>query len=215
MAYTVQSDGLYHIPVVDLGKRLRDNFGLTIREHEYFDPVDDVHAPNSYHNYGYAIDVQDWRPDVINGVDWKTRTKNLEALLQGSGAEVFGPSSGVPGHETHLHLAADGGIFKLNEDQYQYLFGGGAGGHNATFPGTIIASNTSGSVLPTSSSSNQSASATDGSINRNVSDAKERAQNYTEMSKNELDSLYDKMRNEDPALARVEGMKMHKAFFGK
>ena len=215
MAYTVQSDGLYHIPVIDLGKRLRDNFGLTIREHEYFDPVDNVHAPNSYHNYGYAIDIQDWRPDVINGVDWKTRTKNLEALLQGSGAEVFGPSSGVPGHDTHLHLAADGGIFKLNEDQYQYLFGGQAGGRNATFPGTIIASNTSSSVLPTASSSDQSAAATDGSIDRSISDAKERAQNYTEMSKNELNSLYDKMRNEDPALARVEGMKMHKAFFGK
>ncbi len=76
MAYTAQDDGLYHIPIVDLGKRLRDNFGLRIREHEYFDPVDDVHAPNSYHNYGYAIDVQDWRPDVINGVDWRTRTKN-------------------------------------------------------------------------------------------------------------------------------------------
>ena len=215
MAYTVQDDGLYHIPIVDLGKRLRDNFGLTIREHEYFDPVDDVHAPNSYHNYGYAIDVQDWRPDVINGVDWRTRTKNLEALLQGSGAEVFGPSSGVPGHETHLHLAADGGIFKLNEKQYQHLFGGHAGGQNATFPGTIIAGNTSGSVLPTSSPSDQSATTTDSSINRNVSDAKERAQNYAEMSKNELNSLYDKMRNEDPALARVEGMKMHKAFFGK
>lgn len=215
MAYTVQSDGLYHIPVIDLGKRLRDNFGLTIREHEYFDPVDDVHAPNSYHNYGYAIDVQDWRPDVIDGVDWKTRTKNLETLLQGSGAEIFGPNSGVPGHETHLHLAADDGIFKLNENQYQYLFGGQAGGRNATFPGTITASNASGSLLPTSSSSDQSATSTDGSINRSISDAKERAQNYAKMSKTELNNLYDKMRSEDPALARVEGMKMHKAFFGK
>lgn len=193
MAYTVQDDGFYHIPIKDLGIRLRDNFGLTIREHEYFDPVDNVHAPNSYHNYGYAIDVQDWRPDVIDGVDWKTRTKNLEALMQGSGAEVFGPSSGVPGHDTHLHLAADGGVFKLNENQYKYLFGGQAGGRNATFPVT----------------------STDGSISRNVSDAKERAQNYAKMSKTELNDLYDKMRSEDPGLARVEGMKMHKAFFGK
>ena len=94
MAYTVQDDGFYHIPIIDLGERLRDNFGLTIREHEHFDPVDPVHAPNSYHKYGYAIDVQDWRPDIIDGVDWKTRTKNLEALLQGSGAEIYGPNSG-------------------------------------------------------------------------------------------------------------------------
>ena len=42
-------------------------------------------------------------------------------------------TAGVPGHETHLHLAADGGIFKLNDKQYQYLFGGQAGGRNATF----------------------------------------------------------------------------------
>ena len=215
MAYTAQDDGLYYIPIVDLGKQLRDNFGLTIREHEYFDPVDDVHAPNSYHNYGYAIDVQDWRPDVINGVDWKTRTKNLETLLQGSGAEVFGPSSGVPGHETHLHLAADGGIFKLNEKQYQHLFGGQAGGRNATFPGAIITSSTTRSVLPPASSSDNPGSSTDGSINSSISDAKERAQNYAAMSKAEINSLYDKMRDEDPAKARTEGMKMHKAFFGK
>ena len=59
----------YHIPIIALGEsRLRDNFGLTIREHEHFDPVDNVHAPNSYHYHGEAIDVQDWRDDVIDGV---------------------------------------------------------------------------------------------------------------------------------------------------
>ena len=45
-------------------------------------------------------------------------------------------------------------------------------------------------------------------------EAKERAQNYAKMSKAELDSAYDAMRS-DPAKAREEGMKMHKAYFGK
>ena len=36
MAYKKQDDGYYHIPIVDLGQRLRDNFGLRIREHSAF-----------------------------------------------------------------------------------------------------------------------------------------------------------------------------------
>ena len=45
-------------------------------------------------------------------------------------------------------------------------------------------------------------------------EAVERVQNYANMSKAELDAAYDGMRN-DPAKARIEGMKMHKAFFNK
>ena len=45
-------------------------------------------------------------------------------------------------------------------------------------------------------------------------EAVERVQNYAKMSKAELDAAYDGMRN-DPVKAREEGMKMHKAFFGK
>ena len=48
-----------------------------------------------------------------------------------------------------------------------------------------------------------------------ASEAKERVRAYKDMSKSELNTMYDKMRSEDPAKARVEGMKMHKAFFGK
>ena len=105
---------------------LRDNFGLTIREHEHFDPVDPVHSPNSYHYHGEAIDVQDWRDDVIDGVGWKDRTSNLRNLLQGAGPEVLGP--GDSGHDSHLHLAAKDGVFTLNQQQYDTLFGGNAGG---------------------------------------------------------------------------------------
>ena len=114
----------YHVPIVALGERLRDNFGLTIREHEHFDPVDSVHAPNSYHYHGEAIDVQDWRSDNIDGVSWQDRTRNLETLMQGAGPEILGPGSGVAGHDSHLHLAATNGIFRLNQNQYDTLFGG-------------------------------------------------------------------------------------------
>ena len=196
MSFTQQSDGLYHVPIVSLGERLRDNFGLTIREHEHFDPVDDVHSPNSYHYHGEAIDVQDWRNDEINGVGWKDRTKNLESLLQGSGAEILGPGSGVAGHDSHLHLAAKGGMFKLNQEQYDTLFGGGAGGTSATFGGFTPPEQPHSAATP-----------------QRV-EAKTKAQDYSKMSKAQLDSAYDSMRS-DPAKAKTEGMKMHKAFFGK
>lgn len=45
-------------------------------------------------------------------------------------------------------------------------------------------------------------------------EALERTTNYANMSKAELNAAYDAMRG-NPALADVEGMKMHKAFFGK
>ena len=198
MDYTVQSDGRYHIPIVQLGERLRDNFGLTIKEHSHFDTVDDVHSPNSYHNYDEALDIQDWRSDNIDGVNWRTRTGNLENLLQGSGAEIIGPNSGVKGHDTHLHIAANDGIFKLDDNQYNYLFGGNSGGKNSTFNG--------GGAI---------ASAPEVSSPKPQVEAKERSQEYSKMSKAEINAAYDKMRASDPAKARVEGMRMHKVFFDK
>ena len=38
---------------------------------------------------------------------------------------------------------------------------------------------------------------------------------YKDMSKAALNAEYDKLRSTDPAKAREEGMKMHKAFFNK
>ena len=195
--YTPNDSGIYTIPLVDVGRRLQSNFGLTIREHPAFDPVDNVHSTNSYHYVpgGGAIDIQDWRPDVIDGVDWRTRTANLESLLMGAGAEVFGPNSGLEGHGSHLHLAGfDGGKnIRLNEEQYQYLFGGQSGGRQSTFRsvgGPPI-------VVPA-----------------NRVDALAKAKDYATMSKGELNAAYDAMRS-DPVRAREEGMKMHKAYFNK
>ena len=204
MGYTLQPDGLYHIPIIDLGTRLRDNFGLRIREHPHFDKVDRVHVDGSLHYNNNAIDVQDWRDDVIDGVSWQQRTENLERLLGGSAAEVFGPASGVKGHESHLHLGSEDGIFKLKPEVFKILFGGGQGGKRATFsyagPPTTLPT-----VDEVTSTAHEKARV----------DAKTKAQLYSEMSKKELDDLYDTMRVEDPAKARIEGMKMHKAYFGK
>ena len=45
--------------------------------------------------------------------------------------------------------------------------------------------------------------------------AVERALNYKEMTKQELDTEYDRLRNESPDTAAAEGMKMHMAYFNK
>ena len=202
MSITQGDDGLYHVPIVQLGQRLRDNFGLRIREHSAFgDGSVGKHAPNSYHYHDEALDVTDYRADVIDGVDWKTRTGNLQNLLKGSGAEIIGPNSGDPNHSTHLHLAAKDGIFKLSQQQYDTLYGGNAGGTNATFAGF-----TGSEVDPPGSTSD------DGNKR---ADAKSRAQSYADMSKDQLNAEYDKLRNSDRNTAREQGMLMHKAHFKK
>ena len=204
MTYERQSDGFYHVPIVDLGHRLQDNFGLTIREHSHFDEVDPVHSPNSYHYYDEAIDVQDWRggpgegAEGFDGVGYVQRTKNLRDLMRGSGAEVIGPGD-MAGHETHLHLAAKNGIFKLNDNQYNHLFGGQAGGRNATFASLS-------SFTPPETAQAPSDSQVQ---------AKARAQEYSKMSKADMNSAYDALRQSDPAKAAIEGKKMHRAFFNK
>ena len=121
----------YIVPIIELGERLKDHFGLTIREHPHFDPVDPIHAPNSYHYYGEAIDVQDWRDDVLNGVHWKERTQNLKDFLTGIGPEVFGP--GDPGHDTHVHLAAENGLFHMDPCQFHVIFCNDEDGKSFTF----------------------------------------------------------------------------------
>jgi tape measure domain-containing protein len=104
-----------YISLVDLGKRLQA-MGYTVKEHPSFGGVGQ-HSPNSYHYYGEALDVTDWR-----GGDWKGRTKGLINSLRGSGAgfaELLGP--GDAGHDTHAHIAAQGGKVKLTDRLAQLL----------------------------------------------------------------------------------------------
>ena len=202
--YSKQKDGYYHVPIVSLGERLRDNFGLTIKEHSHFDEVDKVHSPNSYHYYDEALDIQDWRggsgagDEGFDGVGYVQRTKNLRDLMRGSGAEVIGPGD-MKGHDTHLHLAAKDGIFKLDDNQYNYLFGGKSGGKMSTFaPLTPTTPTPADPSTPSPVADAQVAPATD----------------YSNMNKQQLNAEYDKLRMAgDVFKTEEEGMKMHKAFF--
>lgn len=106
------------ISIVEFGKRL-EALGYTVKEHPAFGGVSPVHAPNSFHKYGEAIDVTDWR-----GGDWMGRTKGLENSLRNSGAgfaELMGPASGAAGHETHIHIAAASGQVQLTPELAQVL----------------------------------------------------------------------------------------------
>ena len=207
MSYTPNADGFYEIPLIDLGNRLQNNFGLRVREHSAFGGNSGGHAPNSYHNYDEAIDITDWRDDDIDGVSWQQRTKNLRNLLSGVGDELLGP--GDAGHDEHIHLAGKGGVFRLNQSQYNHLFGGNAGGNRATFTNldTPGSAEEPGSLETDVSKGDEVASR---------SEAVERAKNYQNMSKAELNAEYDKLRaGDDINLAVEEGMKMHNAYFKK
>ena len=210
--YTRQKDGYYHIPLVDFGNRLQDNFGLRVVEHPAFGGVaPGVHSDTSHHYADNAIDVQDWRggdgagDEGFDGVGYVQRTKNLRDLMRGAGVEVIGPGD-MKGHESHLHLAAHNGVFKLNDQQYNYLFGGNSGGKGATF---------AVSDLPAGGQTVTRVEAPATNKDGKVLQAKERAANYKDMSKAQLDAKYDELRASDPAKAREEGMKMHQAFFNK
>jgi hypothetical protein len=95
--------------IADVGREL-EKYGLTVKEHPEFGGVG-RHAENSYHYYGEAIDVTDWRPDLApeykggEEKDWRVRTANLIQRARQSGLfnEALGP--GDKGHDTHAHLA--------------------------------------------------------------------------------------------------------------
>lgn len=198
MAYTIQDDGRYHIPIVDLGNRLQNNFGLRVREHSAFGGNSGGHAPDSHHDYDEALDITDWRggagagAEGFDGVGYIQRTKNLTKLLQGSGHEILGP--GTPDHDTHLHIGNHGGIFKLDQQQYDYLFGGNSGGKSSTFDLTRDPS------TPSPVADQTVAPAT----------------NYSEMSGAQMNAQYDKLRMAgDIFEAEKAGMAMHKAHMAK
>jgi tape measure domain-containing protein len=107
--------GPTYISIEQLGKALQAK-GFTVKEHPAFGGVG-RHAPNSYHYFGEALDVTDWR-----GGDWKGRTRGLIDAMRGSGAgfaELLGP--GDPGHSGHAHMAMRGGKVALTDQLAQIL----------------------------------------------------------------------------------------------
>ncbi len=114
--------------IVDVGRVLQ-NYGLRVVEHPGFGGVSKgAHAENSYHDYGEAADVQDWRPDVAPEYEggtprhWKERTKNLAARAKQLGIfnEAFGPQDNN-GHDSHVHLALKGKADRLRPEHKEWL----------------------------------------------------------------------------------------------
>lgn len=111
--------------IVDIGRGLQ-RFGLRVEQHPAFGTVGE-HGPNSYHKYGEAIDVTDWRandgPEFEGGpaLNWRERTRRLKERARQLGGfnEVLGP--GDKGHDKHLHLALRGRRKDWSDAHLEYL----------------------------------------------------------------------------------------------
>ena len=146
----------------------------------------------------------------------------------------YGPrNTGIPG-ASRFHKGIDYGI-----DAGTQLFWSGSGRYNpentigviytndeAGNPYEVLLTHTqlAGAYSPTSQSpapamqvSDDPAPQSNGTVVRSESaqEAVERALNYKEMSKQALDTEYDRLRKDSPDTAAAEGMKMHMAYFGK
>ncbi len=124
---------------------------------------------------------------------WDKSAEGAPIYVAGpQGLSVKGNQGGGWGN-SGIVIGADGNpLAKTGHGDTNFaVFGGGTlGGDGATFDSTVV------------------------STPGDRSKAKEKAQSYASMSKSQLDSAYDAMRS-DTAKAESEGMKMHKAFFGK
>ena len=87
----------------DVGLFFRDTLKANVREQSDFDPVDPVHASNSYHKYDEAFDFN------FGGNIERTRIAKEKVRALGLFKEVIGPGDGDPNHETHLHV---GGLMR-------------------------------------------------------------------------------------------------------
>ena len=101
----------------DVGTALQQ-LNFRVAEHPDFGGSSDVHAANSYHNYGEAFDVThhigDYDSSIAKTEALKNKIRELNLF-----AEVIGPGDGDPNHETHLHL---GGLMRpITEEDIKAL----------------------------------------------------------------------------------------------
>lgn len=107
------SIGKKGIDIVSLGKWAEKKFGLSVGENPHFGGVAPVHATNSYHYSGRAIDVSG-DPEAMRkfaqAVAKKYGSKLAELFWQGAGGididngQVV-PQGFVSGHTDHVHVA--------------------------------------------------------------------------------------------------------------
>ena len=134
-----------------------------------------------------------------HGIDYATPTGTEVTISGGKYLGTWNDSGGGG-------ITSQYGITDADGNPYEILLMHGSDQNKIT----MDSANTSGQPIAGSSDPAKNP----GESTTPASTAKERAQNYANMSKSELNAAYDAMRN-DPAKASVEGMKMHNAFFKK
>ena len=159
--------------------------GWNVAEHSAFGGVSDVHAPNSYHKYDEALDIT-WKNNDYGDFDPSGK------IGWADWTDQLGDRLAGAGPEV---------LYRSNDPKHSTHV------HLAAKNGMLTLSpeqmkdfgfDVDGDVAPVADRGK----------------AKEKAQAYKDMSKSEMNSAYDAMRS-DTAKAETEGMKMHKAFFGK
>ena len=184
-----QVNNLYQIPLVDFGKHLQGR-GWNIAEHSDFGGNTGGHAPNSYHNYDEALDIT-WKNNDYGDYDPSGKVKWDDWTDQlGTRLAGSGPEvlhrSNNAKHDIHVHLAAKNGILNFTEAQMKDF--------GLMDYGT----------------------ATEGIATPARSQAKEKVQNYKDMSASQINAEYDRLRaGKDVNAAEAAGLAMHKAYFNK
>ena len=128
------------------------------------------------------------------GIDYRTPAGTPVSIQGGKYLTTFNDAKG--GRISQYGFERDG-------KQYEALLMHGSDKNKILSDGAVrdgVSRYTGAAVPPTDTAYKQS-------------DAKQRAQNYANMSKSEMNAAYDKLRN--TSTGATEGMKMHKAFFKK
>lgn len=136
------------------------------------------------------------------GIDYATPTGTAVTISGGKYLGTFNDSGGGGITSQYSITDADG-------NPYEIMLMHGSDQNKITMDGA----NTTGQPIGGTQDPAKNPSETVKPVG-DASTAKERAQNYANMSKSEINAAYDAMRN-DPAKASIEGMKMHNAFFKK
>ena len=191
--------------VYDLNASPEDRLDLLTRASQ-------SHAPRKgWHSFDY------YAPNTDKD-RWHKSAEGAPIYVAGAkGLSIEGGSGGGYGNYAAV-IGPDGNVISKSGhgDNRQSAFSGGSFGGATISTEDIADSPTPASALETTPAATTDVTpevATDVTPER--VEAKTRAENYSNMSKADLDSAYDTMRESDPGKAATEGMKMHNAYFGK
>ena len=150
-------------------------------------------------NYGMRDHPTKGGRKMHHGIDYGTPTDTEVTITGGKYLTTWDDKGG--GGITNQY-----GITDENGDAYEILLMHGSNKNKILSDSAV----TNGQPLGASTDTG----ANPGDTPSPASTAKERAKNYSEMSKSEMNAAYDAMRS-DPNKASQEGLAMHKAHFNK